>query len=532
MFTDSSSNTATLIRGEVSALVIAMYLRISAHDDDKDESNSISNQRTMINNYIAVHSEFSNADVIEYIDDGKSGSHTDRDGYQRLMTDIKRGAVHCIIVKDLSRIGRNMIDVGDLLMNYLVVRNIRFIAIDNSYDSLMNPLSNLELAVINLANQHYNRDLAQKSISSRHVKMKRGEYLSCWALFGYKKSETERNKIVIDAESAEYVRLIFSLAMDGKNPPQIAIILNAQGVPTPSEYKKRHGIIGGWKTADPDFTFWNNGFVRRILQDIRYTGTSVQNMYQVKYPGTNHCFQRPKEEWIIVPDAHEAIVSKADFDRAHEAIRKERLSDVPLDHIFFNKIKCSACGHVLKRLRPRNPYFKCGTSYFTDHYNCPECSILQSEIEKCVLTSIKAHAATLIDREDLKLAVIQKNGVSKSDIQNKIRAEQQAVHVLEESVTKNITALVSGKISQDAFMSKKEIINNTLAYKNAELERLREQLEAVVAGKDAVEERLSGLRPLLAIEKLDREIVDVLIDKILVYGEKEFEIVWNSRYHQ
>jgi hypothetical protein len=135
----------------------------------------------------------------------------------------------------------------------------------------------------------------------------------------------------------------------------------------------------------------------------------------------------------------------------------------------------------------------------------------------------------LIDREDLKLAVIQKNGVSKNDIQNRIRAEQQAVRVLEESVTKNITALVSGKISQDAFISKKEIINTTLAYKNAELERLREQLDAVVAGKDAVEERLSELRPLLAIEKLDREIVDLLIDKILVHGEKEIEIIWTGR---
>jgi DNA invertase Pin-like site-specific DNA recombinase len=127
--------------------VIGAYSRLSEQDDDKDVSNSIKNQMAMIRNYAASHDEFANAKIIDYSDDGISGSHTDREAYQRLMADVKRGAVHCIIVKDLSRIGRNLIDVDDLLMNYLVVHGIRFIAINNYYDSLKNPLSNLELAV-------------------------------------------------------------------------------------------------------------------------------------------------------------------------------------------------------------------------------------------------------------------------------------------------------------------------------------------------------------------------------------------------
>ena len=107
-------------------------------------------------------------------------------------------------------------------------------------------------------------------MSSKLTKMRRGEYLSRWALFGYRKSDTERNKIIIDDESAEYVRLMFSLATDGNNFSKIAIILNAQGIPTPSEYKKKQGIVGSWRTSDPDFTFWNNALVSRILCDIRY----------------------------------------------------------------------------------------------------------------------------------------------------------------------------------------------------------------------------------------------------------------------
>ena len=510
--------------------VIGAYSRISDSDDAKDESNSIKNQRAMIRSYAVSLSEFANAKIVDYVDDGISGSHTDREAYQRLIADVKRGAVHCIIVKDLSRIGRNLIDVDDLLMNYLVARGIRFIAINNYYDSLKNPLSNLELAVINLANQHYNRDLAQKSITSKLVKMKRGEFLSCWALFGYKKSATEKNKLVIDEESADYVRLMFSLAAGGNNLSKIAIILNAQGIPTPSEYKKKHGIVGGWKTADPDYSFWCNALVGRILNDIRYTGSSVHNMVQVKHSGTNRCVQRPKDEWIIVSDAHEAIVSKTEFDKAHEAIRKEKLSDVPIDHIFHGKIKCPVCNHTLKRSNPRRPYFKCNTRYFTDHYDCPDCSVTQASIENVVLESVKVHVARLVDREDLNMAAIQQSGISKAEIEGKIKTEQRAVRLLEESVTKNITALVSGKISQDVFLSKKEIINNTIAQKNAELETLCEQLRVVSEGKSAIEERLSELRPLLTVDRLDREVIDLLIEKVLVYEEKDVEIVWLDRF--
>lgn len=530
MYANHLSNTAVLDYGALlpSDYTIGSYSRISEHDDFRDESNSISNQRTMIRNHLTSCGEFSRANIVEYIDDGISGSHTDREAYQRMIADIERGAIHCIVVKDLSRIGRNQLDVDDLLMNYLVMRDVRFIAINDHYDSLKNPLSNLELAVINLANQHYNRDLAQKSISSKIVKMKKGEYLSCWALFGYKKSQTERNKIIIDEESAGYVRLIFSLAASGNSLAKISQILNAQGIPTPNEYKKKHGIIGGWKTADPNYSFWYNALVGRIIDDIRYTGSAVNNMMQIKHPGTNRCLLRPKDEWIIVPDAHEAIISKAEYDKAHDALRKEKLSDIPIDHIFYGKVKCPMCGHTLKRSNPRNPYFKCNTRYFTEHYDCPDCSISQTVIEKVVLESVRVYAAALIDREEIKLAAVSQSGVSKAEVESGIKTESKAIRVLEESITKNITALVSGKISQDVFLSKKEIINDAIAQKNAELVKLREQLDAISTGKEAIEKRLTQYRPLLTVEKLDRELVDCLIDKILVRSENEIEIVWND----
>jgi DNA invertase Pin-like site-specific DNA recombinase len=160
---------------------LAAYFRISKDDGNDIETLSIANQRDLVRNFIAKHSDFSDANVTEYIDDGISGSHTERDAYKRLMDDVESGIIDCIVVKDLSRIGRNLIDVDDLLMNYLVTLNVRFVAINNGYDSFSSPLSNLELAVINLANQHYNRDLAQKSITARNTKSKNGEVLASQA---------------------------------------------------------------------------------------------------------------------------------------------------------------------------------------------------------------------------------------------------------------------------------------------------------------------------------------------------------------
>ena len=157
---------------------IALYLRISQDDGADIESNSIKNQREIINSYIAGREDFRGAETIEFVDDGLSGRHSERGSYQRLLADIERGVIDCVIVKDLSRIGRNLLDVDDLLMNHLVTLNVRFVAINNGYDSFSSPLSNLELAIINLANQHYSKNLAEKSMSAKRIKAKRGEYLA------------------------------------------------------------------------------------------------------------------------------------------------------------------------------------------------------------------------------------------------------------------------------------------------------------------------------------------------------------------
>jgi DNA invertase Pin-like site-specific DNA recombinase len=506
---------------------IALYLRISHEDDTKDESNSIKNQREIIKKYISEQPEFQDAELIDYADDGISGSHTDRAAYQRLMTDIRNGAINCIIVKDLSRIGRNMLDVDDLLMNSLVTLSVRFIAVNNFYDSLSHPLSNLELAIINLANEHYNKDLVIKSKSAILVKQKRGEYLGM-PPFGYKKSKTVKNKLVPDDEAAGYVRLIFSLAAEGRRVMEIARILNAQGIPSPAVYLINKGHKNRWpQMIDPEYCFWTNGVLHKLIRNEVYIGKVISNRFQATGTGRGHTVPRPKNEWIVVPGAHEPIVSESDFQKAQLVLPRPKYDHEP-DNVFGKKVRCPYCGHAMRRFTKQNPRYKCGTASLTAHYGCRNYSILQKEIETAVTASIRTYAATLIDRKHVKLISFDYEKLSVGALETKIRDENKAIEILESSVTKLFTTFVSGKITQEVFQQKKAVVNETLSRKRRNIEQLSERLKTLTSGRVAVDNAVSELTPLLEIESLNKDIVELLIDKILVHGEKNIEIVWNG----
>lgn len=506
---------------------IAGYYRLSKDDGKDIESNSIKNQREIVKAYIAKREDFKGAKIIDYADDGISGSHSEREAYKQLLADIENGCINCIVVKDLSRIGRNLIDVDDLLMNYLVTLKIRFVAINNGYDSFSNPLSNLELALINLANQHYNRDLVEKSMSIKHSKARRGEYLAI-APFGYKKSKIERNKLVPDDEAARYVQLIFSLAVEGHRPVEIAQILNAQGIPSPSVYKTRKG----WsKTSarriDHDYCFWRNDAVYRLLKNEVYIGNAISNKYKVTNPGTGCTVPRPKSEWIIVPNAHKPLVSESDFNKVQLLLPRQK-NNRNTDHIFGNKVKCPVCGYAMKRYTKQNPRFKCGTAKLTNHYGCKEYSILQSDIEDVVLAYIRVQADVLLDREETKLYQHQKNTFIIKELEKKIAAENKTIELLESSITKIFIDFSSNKITKEIFQQKKDTINETTARKRSEVKKWSEQIKKLSNERIVTEKAIDELKPLLTLETLDKNVVDLLIDKIFVHNEKDIEIVWKG----
>ena len=509
---------------------IGIYLRISQEDKRAGESVSITNQRALAADYVKRSEAFTGAEVFEYVDDGISGSTTDRKDYDRMMQDIDSGRINCIIVKDLSRIGRNMLETDELLMIYLVERNVRFISIGDGYDSFVQPLSVLEIATINLFNEDYLRDLVQKSVSSRYVKIKRGEHASGDPAFGYVRSKADKSKLEIDEEAANTVRLIFSLSIEGRVNREIAAILNAQDIATPSTHKGKKSKNGKrrWRTIDPDYHFWTAQAVSVILNNERYTGKLISINFQPSEQGMFKTKKRAKEDWIVVPGAHPVIVSEEVFKQAQDK-KKRRRCGTAADNIFIAKVRCAVCGHVMKRSRKFEPVFKCTTKRVTNHYDCIAGAIPQEVITLAVSESLKVYTDTLIEREELKLAVLRQSKDTKATLEGNIRAEQQAVKQLESSITKIFTSMVSGEMTQEAFMSKKEVIHNSIASKNALIKDYEERLAALTTGASASENIIAKLEEFRSLEKLDRDSVDYLIDKILIHGEKDIEIVWKDR---
>jgi len=508
---------------------IACYLRISQEDESKDESNSISHQRRIIHRYIDEHVEFTQAKRIDYIDDGASGETTERAAYQRLLRDMKNGLIQCIVIKDLSRFGRSMLEVDDMLMNRLVTLGVRIIAIGEGYDSLRYPLSNLELAMVSLSNQFYNRDLAMKSKSAKLAKMKRGEHMAM-PPFGYKKSMTKRHQLEIDKNTAPFIRMIFSLALEGNSVSEIARILNAQDIPTANVYQYGKDHVRKYKQREYRFSLWEHGAVMRVLRNQCYCGMVVGNRSMTVIHEKKHCFQRRKDEWIVVPDMHEPIVAKEDFEKVQALLCRRKMSKEPQAHIFQAKLICPQCQRTLKRSHPRNPRFKCVTSRYTDKAGCSDAVITQAEITKTVLSSIKTYTAVLIEQEELKLHILAEGRKSKTELERRLQSEQTVIKTMEESIAKHFMLFSSGEMSQEVFVAKKTAVSNALSAKKMAAEMLQKELEAITMGRSAVAERLTELERLMVIDELTHELVDLLIERIYVYDEKRVEIVWNGRF--
>ncbi|MCL2852255.1 MAG: recombinase family protein [Defluviitaleaceae bacterium] len=276
--------------------VVAMYLRLSLDDGKERESGSIAHQRDMLARYLDEHQNLSHCRRVEYSDDGYSGTNFNRPGVVEMLEKVGKREVNCIVVKDLSRFGRSYIEVGNFLEQVFPFLDVRFISINDGYDSACEATaaSGIELALKMLVYDLYSKDLSAKLRSAKLAQIRRGEFIAPNAPYGYRKSAEVKNKLEVDEDTAWVVRYIFELAAAGERLAEIARILSAKDVPPPNAR-------------------WSGSKVRRILQDERYTGSMVGHKYEHLYfkaPQTSV----PRDRWIVVPDTHEAIIPKAVFD--------------------------------------------------------------------------------------------------------------------------------------------------------------------------------------------------------------------------
>nr|WP_317360215.1 recombinase family protein [uncultured Tyzzerella sp.] len=481
--------------------VIASYLRISDEDKyKKDESNSIINQRNLIKNFINNNNELKNCNFIEYIDDGYSGFDFKRPSVSKLFEDIKKNKVNCIIVKDLSRFGRNYIEVINYLENIFPYLNIRFIAINDNFDSNKSKynLNSIDINFKNIMYDYYSKDLSKKVTISRNIKSKQGKYLGSVAPFGYKKSAYDVGILEIDEESSKIVKEIFNLFLSGKSYLEIAKILNDNNVLTRKEFsesKSKNNLVKK--------SIWKSEMIKDILTNKTYIGT-LQYLKSSKSIKTRKKFVRnSKENWIVVEDAYPTIISKEDFERVQALLKKKKFKKgIKRKNIFAYKLYCGYCNYSI---------FNSSKKYFCQNikYNyldeCNKNIILKEELEKIVFNLIK-----------YKIYKFQQE--NKNDIESKKTLYKNRLDTIEVEKTRIYMLYLDEKITKEQYMSKKKNLENE--YKNLclNLKQLSNKNENYI--------NLVHINKFINVEILNYDLVDFFIEKIYLYDGNKVEIDW------
>ena len=465
----------------------AAYLRLSIEDGDKAESNSIGNQRELIRDFAAERPELHL--VEEYADDGYTGTNFERPGFKRMMEDIKSGKINCIIVKDLSRLGRNYIEMGKYLEQNFPMMGIRFIAINDNYDNANTESSDSDSIVVpfkNLLNDSYCRDISIKVRSQLDMKRRKGEFIGGYAIYGYCKDERNKNRLVVDEYAADVVRSIYRRKLEGMSAQAIAEQLNSENVLAPSEYKRLCGLNyhSGFKAGT--HAKWQAIQVLRILKNEVYTGTMVQGRRQKINYKIKKIRDVEESGWIRVPNMHEAIIPQKLFDTVQEVLKLDTCASKGQQtvNLFSGIVRCGGCGqNMVRRTVSKNGkkyiYLHCVTNH--NGLGCSSHLISESKLEEVVLAALQGKVQQI---SGLEHRLDEINEIPKNE--RRLKSVEEHLKMLEQEEQKYQTLrrqlyedMSSGIVSQEEYKEFSHSFNEkveTIRKAKAEMNRQRDCL--------------------------------------------------------
>lgn len=519
-------------RSNMNAAVHAgIYCRLSVEDAaTATESESIQTQKAMLTDYCDRHGYHI---VDYYIDDGRTGTNFERPGFQHMIEDIESGRINTVICKDLSRFGRNYYEAGMYLDKYFVQKDIRFIAPGDNVDSAQGAY-NLTVPVLNMMNDYYARGISVKTKDARATRARQGMYLGSKAPYGYIKDPADKHHLLIDEEAAEVVRRIFDMAEGGAGYNKIARTLHNEGIPNPysyavernPDYLKGRGLE--WDTR------WHVTSVQKILQNPVYLGMCAQGRVGNK---TMHgkSVKKPKEEWIIVEDTHEALVSQEQWETVQRQMATRRRSRKDGEtQMFAGLLYCSDCGSALsfsavhRKTMPDGGQYKCwyymrhGKEYCSSHY------ITLDQLTAVVLDDVR-HQAYFAKRyhdrymEMLAAAQLERDAQEQNGQRAEADKAKKRLEKLDGIIKKLLEQNAAGAISDERFTS----LSAGYEQEYRELEQVVAEYEtatAAVSDANHRAERFTGLiREYTDIEALNARILNKLIDHIVVYQREKHE---------
>lgn len=511
------------------------YFRLSKDDGGKRESDSIANQRKLIREYAATHNDI--IIVKEIWDDGYTGTNFNRPGFRAVMDAIEAGEADCVIVKDLSRLGREYIETGKYLEMVFPDKGVRFIAINDNVDSDNHGQGDdILIPVKNLINESYCSELSKKLRAQFRLQRRNGEFLGAFASYGYCKSVEDKHKLVIDDYAAEIVRSIFSFKMQGYSQQAIAGCLNKMGVLPPSEYKKQMGLQyqSGFKTSSQ--AGWTVMTVRRILTNTIYIGELVQGKRGTPNYKLKKLKERKREDWAVVEHNHEPIVDALMFSVVQKMLQRDTRTSPntetvqPLAGVLF----CPDCGRamcrrVVTRSGKKFYYYVCWN--YKNKHNCTSHSFSQDKLEEAVLHAIQGQIAMIVEIEELLQQVTSKDllAVKLKRVDKVIDQKDREIEGFERFRTKLYEAMTDGLIDREEYRKMREKYTKQIEAAQRgiqELEQQRRNLEEESTPGRVWMEQFLKYRNLTA---LSREVVVSLVDRVYVHENKQIHIDFNFR---
>lgn len=508
-----------------------LYLRLSRDDGDKEESNSITGQRELLRDFIRNRPELREYAV--RIDDGFTGSNFERPDFKKMMEDVKEGRTNCIIVKDLSRFGRNYLDAGEYIEKIFPFLGVRFIAVNDNYDSLGEKSASDDLVIPfkNLINEAYCRDISVKVRTQLEIKRKSGQYIGAFAVYGYMKDETDKNRLIVDEYAADIVRDIFSWKLDGMSPQDIAVRLNQSGILSPMEYKKSLGMKFATSFKANAQAAWSANSVLRILKNPVYIGVLTQGKETTPSYKVRKRIIKPEDEWTVIPDSHEPIIRREDFESVQKVLtldtrRSPNDSNVQL---FSGMVFCGECGASMVRKtvpsgNKKYVYYVC--SAHKQDKSCASHGMRDTALEEVVLETVKQYIRDVIDLDDI-LSMTDTAPLRTAEAQkvqrqlDKKRSEHERLQKLLMSLYEN---LADGIIDRDEYAKLKQNYAGRAAECEKQMDALKESIVQIKEQGGEHREWMMRFRKHQNITELERSIAVALIDRILIYKDNRVEV--------
>lgn len=508
----------------------ALYIRLSVEDNNK-RGNSIETQKLVLEKFLLGKPELRLYDI--YIDNGATGTNFNRDGFQRMLSDIESGKVGCVIVKDLSRLGRNAIDTGYYIERYFPSHNVRFISVTDQFDS-ENP-DNLHGGIIlplkNMINEAYALDIGRKIKAQARQDMKEGKYVGARAPFGYMKDPDDCHKLIIDPVAAPVVRQIFQWAYEKVPLNRIVLLLNEGNYPSPGKYKMQTGEITHQALAGRGY--WQTWTVAKILKEDKYTGDMVQGRTKTVL---HRQVPAGEENLIVVTGTHEPIVSKEIFDavqkyRAEVAEESKKHPVIPYTpNIFKGRIFCGDCGRSLHRQRSHGVYrFHCLTPTRVHKDKCAGVSISETELIATVLDILKRELAVVLGDYSLLLKDNMQKQEKEAASREKINRAKLQLNQSRELLQTLYENLMNGAIDSEEYFDLKATYEKQMQAAQKELSFYENQSAVRQEQAEKCKNLEKDEQELLAGGSLTAALIERLIERITVYPDKQVDVKFTFR---